>query len=48
LKSEETAKVWLDGWFVYYNFLRPHLSLKGKTPAEACGIDWNIEMVGKI
>jgi len=43
LKSEETAKIWLDGWFVYYNFLRPHLSLKGKTPAEACGIDLNIE-----
>lgn len=43
LKSEETAKVWLDGWFVYYNFLRPHLSLKGKTPAEACGIDLKIE-----
>lgn len=43
LKSEETAKIWLDGWFVYYNFLRPHLSLKGKTPAEACGIDLKIE-----
>ncbi len=43
LKSEETAKIWLDGWFVYYNFLRPHLSLKGKTHAEACGIDLNIE-----
>ena len=43
LKSEETAKIWLDGWFVYYNFLRPHLSLKGKTPAEACGINLKIE-----
>jgi len=43
LKSEETAKVWLDGWFVYYNFLRPHLNLKGKTPAEACRFDLNIE-----
>ena len=25
LKSEETAKIWLDGWFVYYKFLRLHL-----------------------
>ncbi|MCD6464525.1 integrase core domain-containing protein [Candidatus Woesearchaeota archaeon] len=42
-ESEETAKIWLDAWFAYYNFLRPHLSLKGKTFAEACGIDLNIE-----
>lgn len=28
----------LDGWFVYYNFLRPHSALDGKTPAEVAGI----------
>jgi transposase-like protein len=28
----------LDGWFVFYNFLRPHSSLGGKTPAEVAGI----------
>ncbi|OYT31991.1 MAG: hypothetical protein B6U94_01130 [Thermofilum sp. ex4484_79] len=43
LKSGETAKIWLDCWFVYYNLLRSHLCLRGKTPAEACGIDLNIE-----
>jgi len=32
LKSEKTAEIWLDGWFVHYNFWRSHLSLKGKTP----------------
>jgi len=42
LKSEETAKIWLGSWFVYYNFLRPHLSLKGKTPTEPCGIELKI------
>jgi len=42
-KSEKTAKIWLDGWLVYYNFLRSHLILKGKTPAEACGIDLKLE-----
>lgn len=45
LKSEKTAEVWVDGWFVHYNLLRSHLSLKGKTPAEACGID--LKMDGK-
>jgi len=29
---------WIVG-FVYYNFIRLHLSLKSKTPAEAYGID---------
>ena len=43
LKSEETAKIWLDGWFVYYNFLRPHLSLKGKTSTEAYRVNLKIE-----
>ena len=28
----------LDGWFVYYNFLRHRSALKGKTPAEVEGI----------
>jgi len=35
--------IWLDGWFVYYNFLKPYLSLKGKTSAEACGINLKIK-----
>lgn len=34
----DKTKAMLDGWFVYYNFLRPHSALKGKTPAEAAGI----------
>jgi len=43
LKSEETAKIWLEGWFICHNFLGAHLSLKGKTPAEACGFDLKLE-----
>lgn len=28
----------LPGYQIYHNFMRPHQTLKGKTPAEACGI----------
>jgi len=38
LKDEPTARTIIDGFRIYYNFIRPHMALKGKTPAEACGI----------
>lgn len=38
LDQYDKTESMLDGWFVYYNFLRPHSSLGGKTPAEAAGI----------
>jgi hypothetical protein len=28
----------LSGYQIYHNYLRPHGSLNGKTPSEACGI----------
>jgi hypothetical protein len=34
----KTDKQFLDGWLVHYNFFRPHMSLKDKTPAEVAGI----------
>jgi len=36
LKNNDTAI--LDGQRIYYNHIRPHQGLNGKTPAEACGI----------
>jgi transposase-like protein len=39
LKEEETVKTLLEGWVVHYNYVRKHQSLKGKTPAQASGID---------
>ena len=36
LKKDDTPI--LPGYQIYHNFMRPHQSLKGKTPAEACGI----------
>ncbi len=38
LKSKESASEILNGWLVWYNFMRPHESLDGKTPAEKSGI----------
>ena len=29
----------IDGYQLYHNYVRPHMGLHGKTPAEACGID---------
>ena len=28
----------LKGYQLYHNYVRPHEALKGKTPADACGI----------
>jgi transposase-like protein len=39
LKKNDTPV--LAGYQVYHNFIRPHEALKGKTPAEACGITVN-------
>lgn len=36
LKQKRT--VILQGYQLYHNYVRPHMALDGKTPAEACGI----------
>lgn len=38
-KNEESARTILEGYVTNYNFARPHLSLKGKTPAEQAGLE---------
>jgi transposase-like protein/DNA-directed RNA polymerase subunit RPC12/RpoP len=45
LKRPETARKFIEGWLIHYNYFRPHISLKGKTPARRAGIilsvnDW--------
>lgn len=32
----------LKGWFIHYNFLRPHATLNRKTPAEVAGVKLDI------
>jgi transposase-like protein len=39
MKSDETAEELMSGLRTYYNFIRPHQSLNGKTLAEKAGID---------
>lgn len=41
-KATWSAKIILKGWVIYYNFIRPHFSLKNKTPAEFAGIRLNL------
>ena len=36
VKKEDS--VIFDGYQIYHNYVRPHMSLDGKTPTEACGI----------
>lgn len=43
LKSIESANQFIDGYLAYYNFLRPHESLSGKTPAEVAGINYALK-----
>lgn len=38
LHSMESARRFLDGWLVHYNFFRPHTSLRDITPASVAGI----------
>ena len=43
-----STKITCDGFLtivyqMYHNYLRPHMSLDGKTPAEACGIKIEVD-----
>lgn len=39
LDNEDSAQTIIDGMRIYYNFIRPHMALNGKTPAEQANID---------
>lgn len=38
LHTIESARLFMDGWLVHYNFFRPHMSLDDRTPAQEAGI----------
>jgi len=39
LQNDDTATTFNDGFKAFYNHIRPHMALKGNTPAQAAGID---------
>ena len=39
LKKKDSVVI--DGYQLYHNYIRPHMGLDGKTPAEKCGIQIN-------
>jgi len=41
LKNKDDNQV-IDGWRIYYNFIRPHQALDGKTPAEMANLNRNL------
>jgi transposase-like protein len=43
LKNIESAIEFIDGFLVYYNYLKPHESLDGKTPAEEAKINYPLK-----
>lgn len=43
LKDANSALAFTDGFLVYYNFMKPHTGLDGKTPAEQADIDYEVK-----
>ncbi len=39
LEDMETAQTMMDGLRIYYNFIRPHTALDGKTPAQKAKVE---------
>jgi putative transposase len=40
LHTIKSARQYMAGWLMHYNFFRPHMSLKDRTPAQAAGINF--------
>jgi hypothetical protein len=43
LDHNETAPIIADGMRIHHNFIRPQMSLDGKTPARVAGLDLQLE-----
>jgi len=40
---KKTDSAFIEGQRIYYDYLRPHTALDGKTPAQAAGIELNLQ-----
>jgi transposase-like protein len=43
LKEIPSSRIFIEGFKNYYNFIRPHQALDGKTPAEEAGIHLELD-----
>ena len=43
LHTAKTAEELLEGWTVHYNYFRPHVSLRRRTPSQAAGIRTDLQ-----
>lgn len=43
MDNDRSAQVMADGIRINYNFIRPHMGLDGKTPAQIAGLDLGLE-----
>ena len=43
MDNDETAQILSDGMRINYNFVRPHMGLDGKTPAQVAGLDLGLD-----
>ncbi len=43
MDNDESAQILSDGMRINYNFIRPHMGLDGKTPAQVAGLDLRLE-----
>ena len=39
---KKTDSAFIEGQRIYYDYLRPHTALEGKTPAQAAGIELDL------
>jgi hypothetical protein len=43
MDNDESAQTMADGTRINYNFIRPHMGLDGKTPAQIAGLDLGLD-----
>jgi len=43
MDNDASAQIMSDGIRINYNFLRPHMGLEGKTPAQVAGLDLGLD-----
>lgn len=43
MDNDRSAQIMADGIRINYNFIRPHMGLDGRTPAQTAGLDLGLD-----